>query len=230
MRTPLKWLGDPAVAATAEAVAQNLRALGLHVEAKRYGPHFVEIVASTSPKLITTPHNAEASGIALLLAWKYDPPTLVFEEINSLSPGLGRAMVEAALQGVAGPESCIRKVRVDDASPHGADGLSFWRRAALAHAWLEWEITESERTQAQGRQMVPAPLQSSASTKLSVSNGSVRQARDIADNGEALRAELTQRLFDLFLRAKGRSALCKTRMGLGLALMRFLRRCKDEVT
>jgi hypothetical protein len=135
--------GDLAVARAAEAIVGKLRALGLYVEAKRYGPHFAEIVASTSPKLVTTPGNAEASGVALLLAGKYDPPTLVFEEINSLMPGLGRAMVDAVLGGLAEGKSSIRKIRVDDASPRGRDGLSFWRRAAAAHAWLEWEITEN---------------------------------------------------------------------------------------
>jgi hypothetical protein len=152
MRALLKRLGlvreagaDPAVARTAEAIVVNLRALGLFVEAKRFGPHFIEIVASTSPKLVTTPGSPLASGVALLLAGKFNPPTLVFEEINSLKPGLGRAMVEAALRGLAGRECPFRKVRVDDASPRGRDGLSFWRRAAVAHAWLEWEITETGR-------------------------------------------------------------------------------------
>jgi hypothetical protein len=132
---------DPAIARTAEAIVENLRGLGLYVEAKGYGPHFVEIVASTSPRLVTTPGSVEASGLALLLAGKYDPPTLVFEEINSLTPGLGRAMVEAALQGPAA-DGFFRKIRVDDASPLGRDGLSFWRRAAGVHAWVEWEIMQ----------------------------------------------------------------------------------------
>jgi hypothetical protein len=152
MRALLKSLGllreaaaDPAVAQTAAAIGENLRSLGLFVEAKPFGPHFVEIVASTSPTLVTTPGSPLASGVALLLADVYDPPTLVFEEINSLKPGLGRAMVEAALRGLAGQECPFRKIRVDDASPRGRDGLSFWRRAAAAHAWLEWEITENER-------------------------------------------------------------------------------------
>jgi hypothetical protein len=162
MRGLLQWFGvarkeaaDPALASAAEAIVANLRALGLFVAFKTYGPHFVEIVASTSPKLITTPGNTEASGVALLLAGKYDPPTLVFEEINSLTPSLGRAMVEAALQGLASAASPIRKIRVDDASPRGRDGLSFWRRAAAAHAWLEWEITENERGCAPGTQELP---------------------------------------------------------------------------
>ena len=98
MRALFKSLGllretgaDPAVARTAAAIVVNLRALGLFVEAKRFGPHFVEIVASTSPKLIATPGSPLASGVALLLAGKFNPPTLVFEEINSLEAGLGRS-------------------------------------------------------------------------------------------------------------------------------------------
>ncbi|MFY9658673.1 MAG: hypothetical protein WAK01_19160 [Methylocystis sp.] len=152
MRALLRWLGlareeaqHRAVARAAEPIVANLRALGLFVAAKAYGPYFVEIVASTSPKLFTTPGGKEASGVALLLAEKYDPPTLVFEEINSLTAGLGRRMAEAVLQGLAAPECPFRKIRVDDASPRGRDGLSFWRRVAAAHAWLEWEITENER-------------------------------------------------------------------------------------
>jgi hypothetical protein len=152
MRALLKRFGlardegpDPALAGAAEAIVANLRALGLFVASKAYGPHFVEIVASTSPKLVTTPESAEASGVALLLAQSYDPPTLVFEEINSLQAGLGRRMVEAVLQGLAAPECPFRKVRVDDASPLRGDGLSFWRRVAAAHQWIEWEITEHER-------------------------------------------------------------------------------------
>ena len=149
MRALLKSLGllreaaaDPAVARTAERIVANLQALGFFVEAKPFGPHFVEIVASTSSQLVTTPGSPVASGVALLLAEKYDRPTLVFEEINSLAPGLGRKMVEAALQGLEGQDCPFRKIRVDDASPRGRDGLSFWRRAAAAHAWLEWEISE----------------------------------------------------------------------------------------
>jgi len=151
MQALLKSLGllrdlraDPGVTRTAEAIVANLRALGLFVEAKPFGPPFVEIVASTSPKLVTTPGSPLASGVALLLAGAYDPPTLVFEEINSLKPRLGRAMVDAALRGLTGQECPFRKIRVDDASPRGSDGLSFWRRAAAAHAWLDWEITENE--------------------------------------------------------------------------------------
>ncbi len=152
MRALLKRVGlardegpDPELAGAAETIVANLRALGLFVAAKSYGPHFVEIVASTSPKLVTTPGSAEASGVALLLAHSYDPPTLVFEEINSLQPGLGRRMVEAVLQGLAAPKGPFRKIRVDDASPLGRDGSSFWRRIAAEHAGLAWEITENER-------------------------------------------------------------------------------------
>ena len=155
MRALLQRLGlareeapDPALDRAAEAIVANLRALGLYVAAKAYGPRFVEIVASTSPKLVTTPGNAEASGVALLLAQSYNPPTLVFEEINSLQLGLGRRMVEAVLQGLAtAPEGPFRKIRVDDASPLDRNGASFWRRIAAEHAGLAWEITESERGQ-----------------------------------------------------------------------------------
>ena len=74
---------------------------GYLLSSKQYGRSFCEIRASTSEKMITTPDGTEASGIALLLAGKYEPPSLVFEQINSLKRGLGRQMVEAAIAGVS---------------------------------------------------------------------------------------------------------------------------------
>ena len=49
-------------------VCRNLRRLGLHVRAKRFGRGFCEIVASSSSSLSTTPGGKEASGVMLLLA------------------------------------------------------------------------------------------------------------------------------------------------------------------
>jgi len=129
---------DPALADLAEAIYHNLRALGLFVRARHHGLGFCEIVASTSPKLVTTPDGKEASGIALLLASAYDPPTLVFEEINSLQRGLGRKMVAAALEPSIG---AFPRVRVNDLSPFQTDGLRWWEHVARVHAAFEWVIT-----------------------------------------------------------------------------------------
>lgn len=135
--------GDPAVARIAARIADNLRALGLHVRVARYGS-FHEIRASTSPKLITTPGNTEASGVALLLAPKYDPPQLVFEQINSLGGGLGKRMVEAALAPLRAEPGVIAHVRVNDLSPFMKDGRRWWERLASNHADLDWRITHDE--------------------------------------------------------------------------------------
>ena len=127
-----------------DAVCRNLRALGLHVRARRFGRGFSEIVASSSPRLITTPDGSLASGIMLLLAQKYDPPLVVFEEINSLRRGLGRAMVAAALDGVSAHPGVFRHVRVNDLSPFQQDGRRWWENVAELHPSFAWIITHEE--------------------------------------------------------------------------------------
>lgn len=139
-----KNLADPQIAAASAAIERHLLELGLYVKAKSYGSHFCEIVASTSPKMITAPGDDRASGIALLLAGGYDPPTLVFEQINSLKPGLGAAMVDAVLAGLRESPAGFERVRVDDASPRAADGRSFWQRMAARHAGFDWAIAQNE--------------------------------------------------------------------------------------
>jgi len=123
------------------AVCENLRALGLHVRSKRFRRGFCEVVASSSPRLITTPDGELASGIMLLLAQKYDPPLIVFEEINSLRRGLGRAMVAAALDGVSVHPGVFRHIRVNDLSPFQPDGRRWWENIADLHPSFEWIIT-----------------------------------------------------------------------------------------
>lgn len=135
---------DPALRAIAEAIAQNLTALGLYVDSRPYGRSFFEIKASTSPKLITTPDGTEASGIALLLAGAYEPPSLVFEQINSLRRGLGRAMVEAVIAGAKARPEVFRRLRVNDLSPRLQDGRRWWEHVAAAHPEFEWVITHEE--------------------------------------------------------------------------------------
>lgn len=135
---------DPAMEAIAAAVAENLRALGLVVDSKKYGTDFWEIAASTSPKMITTPGSLEASGVALLLAGKFDPPTLVLEEINSLQRGLGRRMVGAVIAGLASRPGVFPRVKVDDLSPFMADGRRWWEHVANEHSDFDWRITHGE--------------------------------------------------------------------------------------
>jgi len=140
---------DPQVAAAAAAIERQLLGLGLRVKSRRHQSHFCEIVASTSSRMITAPNDARASGIALLLAGKYEPPTLVFEEINSRQPGLGSAMVGAVLAGLGENSAVFVRIRVDDASPRGADGRSFWERMAARHAGFDWAISQNERKRAE---------------------------------------------------------------------------------
>ncbi|MFO1101612.1 MAG: hypothetical protein U1E20_01760 [Methylocystis sp.] len=135
---------DPEIKAIAEAIAHNLTALGLHVDSRPYGRRFLEIKASTSPKLITTPDGIEASGIALLLAGAYDPPSLVFEQINSLRRGMGRAMVEAVIAGATTRPDVFRRLRVNDLSPRLPDGRRWWEHVADAHPEFDWVITHEE--------------------------------------------------------------------------------------
>ncbi|MBG0798329.1 hypothetical protein IYX23_11680 [Methylocystis sp. L43] len=143
-RTPAAQQPDPAMLAIAEAISRNLVALGLFVDARSYGRGFFEIKASTSSKLITTPDGTEASGIALLLAGAYEPPSLVFEQINSLQRGLGRAMVEAVIAGVKDRPGAFRRLRVNDLSPRLQDGRRWWEHVAAAHPEFDWVITHEE--------------------------------------------------------------------------------------
>lgn len=142
-RSPPDASGDLAIDRIAARIAEKLRALGLHVRAKRYGA-FHEIRASTSKKLITTPGDMTASGIALLIAPTYDPPQLVFEQINSLGGGLGARMVDAALSSLREHASVIAHVRVNDLSPIMTDGRRWWERLAARYADFDWRITHDE--------------------------------------------------------------------------------------
>jgi hypothetical protein len=133
--------GDPALAALTWEIAGNLRALGLHVTAEAYGMRFWEIRASSSPQMLVEPDNPAVSGVAVLLASIYDPPTLVFERINSVERGLGRRMVRAVLDGLRRHPGVLSRVRVNDLSPLQADGRRWWEHIASAHADLDWRIT-----------------------------------------------------------------------------------------
>ena len=132
------------MASLAAAICRNLRGLALFVECKRYGTSYFEIVASTSKRLITRPDNDEASGIALLLAGKYEPPTLVFEEINSVRRGFGRKMVAAVFAALDEAPGTIPRVRVDDLSPRLKDGRRWWEHVAGDYIGYEWIITHGE--------------------------------------------------------------------------------------
>jgi hypothetical protein len=135
---------DPALAALAGVIEQNLRALGLLVQARPYGTGFAEIRASTSARLTTTPGVADASGVALLLAGKYDPPTVVFEEINSLRPGLGGQMVGAVIAALEAHPGVFERLRVNDLSPRLNDGRRWWEHIASSHPEFDWNITHDE--------------------------------------------------------------------------------------
>ncbi len=132
---------DLALEDLAKAICRNLRGLGLYVERKNYRLSFCEIIASSSHKMITIPEGKEASGIALLLAVAYDPPTLVFEEINSLKSGLGRQMVGAVLAGLKEHPGVIYRLKVDDLSPRLSDGRRWWEHIASSHSQFDWIIT-----------------------------------------------------------------------------------------
>jgi hypothetical protein len=135
---------DPAIEKIADDMCRNLRGLGLYVESKKYGNGFWEIIASSSRKMITLPDGKEASGIALLLAGEYDPPTLVFEQINSLRPGLGSRMVGAAIAGLERRPGVFERLRVNDLSPRLEDGRRWWERIASSHPEFDWHITHDE--------------------------------------------------------------------------------------
>ncbi|MBI5312612.1 MAG: hypothetical protein HZB28_05715 [Methylocystis sp.] len=143
-RKPAVQQSDPAMLAIAETISRNLAALGLFVDSRPYGRGFFEIKASTSSKMITTPDGRVASGIALLLAGAYEPPSVVFEQINSLQRGLGRAMVEAVIAGVEESPGAFRLLRVNDLSPRLQDGRRWWEHVAAAHPEFDWVITHEE--------------------------------------------------------------------------------------
>lgn len=136
--------GDPAIEKIADEICRNLRSLGLYVDSRRYGSGFWEIKASSSRKIITVPDGKEASGIALLLASAYDPPTLVFEQINSLTPGLGRKMVGAAVAGLKERPGLFQRLRVNDLSPRMTDGRQWWEHIASSYPQFDWLITHDE--------------------------------------------------------------------------------------
>jgi hypothetical protein len=133
--------GDPVLAALGGEIADNLRGLGLHVTVRDWGAHFIEIKASSSPRMIVEPDHPAVSGVAMLLAGDYEPPTLVFERINSVERGLGRRMVRAVLDGLRRRPGVLSRVRVNDLSPIQADGRRWWEHVAAAHADLDWRIT-----------------------------------------------------------------------------------------
>jgi hypothetical protein len=131
----------PLIARAAHNIHERLRALGLYVKTSTYGNEFYEIFASSSPHMIVLPDSAEASGIAVLLAAAYEPPTIVFERINSISPGLGRRMVAAVLEGLRDSPGLFRRLRVNDLSPLQADGRRWWEHVAGEHGDFEWVVT-----------------------------------------------------------------------------------------
>lgn len=132
---------DPALDALGTRLCANLRALGLHVSAAPHGRSFIEVRASTSPDFITTPGHESASGIALLLAGKFDPPALVFEQINSKVRGLGRRMADAALQALCAHPGVLTQVKVNDLSPVQPDGRRWWAHVADDYPAFDWRIT-----------------------------------------------------------------------------------------
>jgi hypothetical protein len=132
---------DPGMEEIAGAICHGLEELGLYARPKLYWNGFCEIIASSSPKMITLPDGKEASGLALLLARRYDPPTLVFEEINSLRPGLGRQMVGAVLAVLKERPGLFERIRVDDASPRLRDGRRWWEHIASDYPEFDWQIT-----------------------------------------------------------------------------------------
>ncbi|MCX7899507.1 MAG: hypothetical protein N2444_05410, partial [Methylocystis sp.] len=131
--------------AVAALVCENLAALGLHIEAKRYG-RFHEIRASTSREIVTEPGNQTASGIMLLLARAFDPPTLVFQEINAIERGLGRRMVAAAMAALRAHPGAFARVKVNDLSPFQKDGRRWWENVADDYGDLAWLITHESDT------------------------------------------------------------------------------------
>jgi hypothetical protein len=132
---------DPALDALAATICANLRGLGLSAQARPHGRGFVEIRASTSPHLITTPGDPEASGVALLLAGAFEPPALVFEQINSRHRGLGRRMVDAVMQGLRLHRGVLSEAKVNDLSPVQPDGRRWWAHVAEDYPDIAWRLT-----------------------------------------------------------------------------------------
>jgi hypothetical protein len=130
----------------AKIIDQRLRAQGLFVQIHAHGNSFYEIFASSSPNMIVLPDSAEASGIAILLAAAYDPPTVVFERINSIMPGLGRCMVVAVLDGLREHPGLFQRLRVNDLSPLQVDGRRWWEHIADMNQDFEWMITHDPDT------------------------------------------------------------------------------------
>gem|GEM_PF-1554259 len=130
----------------ATSIDSRLRNLGLVVVGHAHGDNFYEIFASSSPRMIVLPDSAEASGIAILLASAYAPPTVVFERINSIRPGLGRGMVAAVLDGLRAHPGAFHRLRVNDLSPVQADGRRWWEHIAETHKDFEWIVTHDPDT------------------------------------------------------------------------------------
>ncbi len=128
------------VETTASAIYQNLRRLGLHVTLKSYRPGLWEIFASTSAKMVVKAGNKEASGIALMLTNRYDPPTLYIEEINSLQPGLGAQMVGAIIDALKHQPRAFQ-IRLNDRSPILRDYRTWWQHIISSHPEFEWTRT-----------------------------------------------------------------------------------------
>ena len=137
--SPDRWKRP--VVDVADSVVERLNALDLFVVSHAHGPRFYEIFASSSARLIVLPDSTEASGVAILLAEAYTPPTVVFERINSIAPGLGRRMVAAVLEGLRAHPGVFRRLRVNDLSPFQADGRRWWEHIADEHNDFEWIIT-----------------------------------------------------------------------------------------
>lgn len=137
---------EPEIAQLAGAIADRLRALDLVVASRAHGRNFYEIFASSSSRMIVLPESAEASGVAALLAGAYTPPTLVFERINSITPGLGRRMVAAVLDSLREHPGVFTHVRVNDLSPVQKDGRRWWEHIADENADFEWIITHDPDT------------------------------------------------------------------------------------
>lgn len=131
----------PEIAQLANAIADRLRALDLVVASHAHGRHFHEIFASSSSRMIVLPDSMEASGVAILLAGAYAPPSIVFERINSITPGLGRRMVAAVIDSLREHPGVFTQLRVNDLSPFQKDGRRWWEHVAEENADFTWIVT-----------------------------------------------------------------------------------------